>query len=81
MSTVTVVVAYVIKTVFSCVNVISLCGDRCVLVSSVDVGVCVLRSVEREDIHCRLCDKVLHSPNELLVHLTSLMHRQNQPVI
>jgi len=41
MSTVTVVVAYVIKTVFSCVNVISLCGDRCVLVSSVDVGVCV----------------------------------------
>jgi len=36
--------------------------------------------MDREEIHCRLCDKVLCSPYELLVHLTSLMHRQNQPV-
>jgi len=39
------------------------------------------RSTEPEDIECRLCDKVLHSPNELLMHLMSLMHRQNQPVL
>jgi len=50
------------------------------LVSRVCVCLCVLRSAKPEDIHCRLCDKVLHSPSELLVHLASLMHRQNQPV-
>jgi ATP-dependent RNA helicase TDRD9 len=38
------------------------------------------RSMEPEEIHCRLCNKMLHSPNELLIHLSSLMHRRCQPV-
>jgi len=51
------------------------------LTGSVGVCMCVFRSVEPEDIHCRLCDKMMHSANELRMHLMSLMHRQNQPII
>jgi len=38
------------------------------------------RSSEREEILCRLCNVMLNSPSELLIHLSSLKHRKNQPV-
>lgn len=35
------------------------------------------KSTEPENIECRLCGRMMHTPYELLVHLRSLMHLQN----
>jgi len=38
------------------------------------------RSTEHEEMVCRLCDVRLVSPYELLMHLASRLHRENQPI-